>query len=181
MHLHVFVEDFVADEDVVGVFPILLVVPLFTACFSSPAPSITKQTPTSLPKSSSTQQIAYSCQLQRTSVNTSATLGPEVQGVANHSELWALIQSTTGVPPKAKSSVKIVWRMKGNGTFSLVALNAQGKHLLPNHEPEAHGVSNWNRPGDEWGSIFTFATAGCWDLHASRDGASGDVWLNIVQ
>ncbi len=159
---------------------ILLTASILTACFSTPTPPITKQTPTSLPTSSSTQQIAYSCQLQRTPVNTSATLGPEVQGVANHSELWALIQSTTGVPPKAKSSVKIVWRMTGSGIFSLVALNAQGKRLLPEQGPVVHQGSNWNRPGDEWGSIFTFATAGCWDLHASRGGASGDVWLNIV-
>lgn len=159
----------------------LLVVPVFTACFPVSTTPITKHTSTSLPTSIPTSQNTYSCQLQRTPIHTSAILGPEVQGVASHSELWALIQSTTGVPPKAKSLVKIVWRMTGNGTFSLVALNAQGQHILPDQGPEAHEGSNWNHPGDEWGSIFTFTTAGCWDLHASRDGASGDVWLNIVQ
>ncbi len=160
---------------------VLLVASIFTACFPVSTTPTTKHTPTSLPTSTPTPQITYSCQLQRTPARTSSLSIPEIQGVANHSELWALIQSTTGVPPKAKSSVKIVWRMTGKGTFSLVALNSQGKHLLPDQGPEAHGGSNWNHPGDEWGSVFTFTTAGCWDLHASRDGASGDVWLNVVQ
>jgi len=160
---------------------ILLTTSILTACFSAPTPSITKHTSTSLPTSTPTSQISYSCQLQRTPVHPASILGPEIQGVASYSELWALIQSTTGVPPKAKSSVKIVWRMTGKGTFSLVALNPQGQHVLPDQGPEAHDGSNWNRPGDEWGSVFTFTTAGCWDLHVSRDGASGDVWLNIVQ
>lgn len=160
---------------------LLLAVSLFVACSSAPTPLITKQTPASLSTSTSTSQITYSCQLQRTSIHTSVISEPEIQGVASHSELWALIQSTTGVPPKAKSLVKIVWRMTGKGTFSLIALNSQGKHLLPDQGPDAHGGSNWIHPGDEWGSVFTFTAAGCWDIHASRDGSSGDIWLNIVQ
>ena len=159
---------------------VLLTASMLTACFSTPTQLIMKHAPTSLPTSTATQPVSYSCQLQRTPVRNSALSIPEVQGVASHSELWALIMSSTGVPPKAKSSVKIVWRMTGRGAFSLVALNAQGKYLLPDHGPDVHGGSNWNRPGDEWGSIFTFATPGCWDLHASRDGVSGDLWLNIV-
>ena len=159
---------------------VLLVVPLFTACFSTPTPPITKHTPTSLPTSIPTRPVSYSCQLQRTPLRTSTFSIPEIQGVASHSELWALLQSSTGVPPKAKAALKLLCRMTGSGAFSLVALNAQGKYLLPDHGPDVHGGSNWNRPGDEWGSIFTFATPGCWDLHASRDGASGDLWLNIV-
>ena len=160
---------------------VLLTASLLTACFSTPTQPITKHIPTSSSTSSATQPVSYSCQLQRTPVRTSEVSFPEIQGVASDSELWALIQSSTNVPPKAKSSVKIVWRMTGSGSFSLVALNAQGKHLLPDQGSDAHLSSNWHHPGDEWGSVFTFTTAGCWDLHASRDGASGDVWLNIVQ
>ena len=58
--------------------------------------------------------------------------------------------------------------------------------LGPNHQvpsswgPDRHLGSNWNRPGAEWGTGFTFPVAGCWDLHATSDNAFGDVWLKIV-
>src|SRR5579872_2028815 len=40
-----------------------------------------------------------------------AGVGPEVHGTATNAELWALLESTSGIPPTAKSEVKIVWRM----------------------------------------------------------------------
>jgi hypothetical protein len=105
--------------------------------------------------------------------------GPEVQGTATHAELWALIQSTTGVPPQAHSLVKIVWKMTGSGRFTVVALGPHGIKVSPSPGPIAHLGSSWNRPGDEWGTGFSFPVAGCWDLHATRDNAFGDVWLTI--
>ena len=154
---------------------------LLVACSpgTSPSPKSTTQT-TPSGVAPSPQHISYSCQLQQTPVQNSS-IGPEIHGRAFQSELWALIGSTTGIPPRANSYVKIVWRMTGSGTFSLVAAGPQGKQLQPGRGPEPHDGSNWNRPGDEWGSFFTFPTAGCWDLHASRNGAYGDIWLNIIR
>lgn len=107
------------------------------------------------------------------------SVGPEIHGTATNAELWALLQSYT-VPPKAQVDVKIVWRMTGSGNFTIVAFGPHGMKVSPSEGPEAHSGSNWNRPGDEWGTVFIFPAAGCWDLHATRDNASGDVWLKIV-
>ena len=109
-----------------------------------------------------------------------SAVGPEVQGTATNAELWALIQSTSGIPPVAKTEVKIVWRMTGYYQFSIVALGPSGTRVSPSQGPDPHGGSNWNRPGDEWGTIFTFPVAGCWDLHTTRGDASGDIWLKVV-
>jgi len=106
--------------------------------------------------------------------------GPEVQGTATHAELWGLLMSTSGVPPLVNSLVKIVWRMTGSGAFTIVALGPSGMKLPPSQGPIKHLGSDWNRPGDEWGTVFTFPVAGCWDLHATRGNAFGDVWLEVV-
>ena len=83
-------------------------------------------------------------------------------------------------PPLANSEVKIVWRMTGSGTFNIVAISPSGMKVPPSQGPSEHLGSNWNRPGDEWGTVFIFPVAGCWDLHATRDNAFGDVWLKVV-
>jgi len=41
----------------------------------------------------------------------------------------------------------------------------------------AHDGSNWQRPGDEWGSSLVFSQAGCWRVHAERASEVGDLWL----
>lgn len=100
----------------------------------------------------------------------------EVHGQASNGELWALVFNTL----HAKQEIKIVWRMTGTGDLHLIALGPQGQHLTPVWGPEAHGGSNWNRPGAEWGAGFTFPVAGCWDIHATRDDNAGDVWLMLT-
>ena len=106
--------------------------------------------------------------------------GPEVQGTATNAELWGLLESDSGVPPLTGTEVKIVWRMTGSGNFTIVAVGPYGMKLPPSQGPDEHPASSWSRPGDEWGTVFTFPMAGCWDLHATRDNAFGDVWLEIV-
>jgi len=107
-------------------------------------------------------------------------VGPEVQGTGVNAELWAFLMSTSGIPPQAKTDVKIVWRMTGDGNFNILALGPHGVKVLPTKGPTAHAGSNWDRPGDEWGSVFNVPVAGCWDLHATRGNAFGDVWLKVV-
>lgn len=101
--------------------------------------------------------------------------GPEIEGTSANASLWVLLFQTltTG------QDIKIAWRMTGSGNLHLVAIAQEGQRVPPDWGPERHLGSNWNRPGDEWGAGFTFAVAGCWDLHATRDDASGDVWLVI--
>src|SRR5579859_3801027 len=134
----------------------------------SPSPTITGPTTPGLKR------------CQPASPIDNSAVGPEAQGTATNAELWALIQSTSGIPPVAKTEVKIVWRMTGYYQFSIVALGPAGEQVSPSQGPAPHGGSNWNRPGDEWGTVFIFPVAGCWDMHATRGDASGDVWLKVV-
>ena len=135
----------------------------------SPSPTITGPTMPGL----------KSC--QPASPIDNSPVGPEVQGTGTNAELWALLQSTSGIPPVAKTPVKIVWRMTDSFGFTIVALGPAGLRVPPSEGPTGHLGSNWNRPGEEWGTVFTFPVAGCWDLHATTNGsASGDVWLKVT-
>jgi hypothetical protein len=156
---------------------------LLTACStSSPKPTppaAQKPTPTpSLTITGPTAPGLKNCQPASPIDNSS--VGPEVQGTGVNAEFWGLLESTSGIPPVAATEVKIVWRMTGSGDFTIVALVPNSMNVPPSQGPSEHLGSNWNRPGDEWGTVFTFPVAGCWDLHATRDNAFGNVWLKIV-
>jgi len=101
----------------------------------------------------------------------------EVRGTAEGGDLWALIFQEPGTPIRAGKQVKIVWRMTGTGDLGLEAVNAKGTQRS-HHDVRRHEGSNWDRPGDEWGSLFTFPEPGCWDIHAERASVTGDVWLS---
>jgi hypothetical protein len=90
--------------------------------------------------------------------------------------VWALIEG--GMPVLAMRHVKIIWRVTGEGPLVLVAVNRAGGALTAN-EVAAHGGSNWRRPGDEWGTEWTFPTTGCWNVHVERGELSGDIWLHV--
>lgn len=108
--------------------------------------------------------------------------GWEARGTTSGSDttqVWALLMPTGSLPVRAHESVKIVWKMTGSGSLRLVGIGPDGMSLAPMAGPQQHGSSNWARPGDEWGSQFLFPTAGCWDLHATRGEASGDIWLEV--
>lgn len=105
----------------------------------------------------------------------SGVAGPEFQGTSANASLWMLLFTPLGTG----QDIKMVWRVTGGGGLHVVAIGPQGQQVQPDWGPEAHESSNWNKPGQEWGTGFTFPVAGCWDLHATRDDASGDVWLVI--
>jgi hypothetical protein len=102
----------------------------------------------------------------------------EIRGTATGAQLWALLFASQ--PIHLQQSIKIVWKMTGTGPFSISTHGPQKKQAQLTFGPELHSGSNWNRPGDEWGTGFIFPLAGCWDLHITRGAAYGDVWL-IVQ
>jgi hypothetical protein len=102
----------------------------------------------------------------------------EVRGVITGGRLWALLFYAPPAP--ALTEVKIVIRMTGSGPFHVRALGPRGGRISPVWGPEAHGGSNWNRPGDEWGTGWKFRAPGCWRLHARRSHLTGDIWLQVV-
>jgi hypothetical protein len=99
--------------------------------------------------------------------------------------LWALLESGIFADPHGAAlddvvgkETKIVWRRSGQGDLQLSAIVPDGGIVGP-ERIEAHGGSNWRRPGDEWGSVFTFSKPGCWQLHAERAGGTADIWLLV--
>jgi hypothetical protein len=162
---------------------LFLLLTLMTACSTSlPSPvrpAAHKPTPAPSPTITGPRALGLK-HCQPASPIDNSSVGPEVQGTGANAEFWGLLLSASGVPPLANFQVKIVWRMTGSGTFTIVAISPSGMKVPPSQGPSEHLGSNWNRPGDEWGTVFFFPVAGCWDLHATRDNAFGDVWLKIV-
>jgi hypothetical protein len=93
-------------------------------------------------------------------------------------EVWALLMPTVW-PPRVDTLLKVVWRLNGQGDLNIVAVGPNGSHLAPHEGPTPHG-SNWQRPGQEWGTTFVFPVSGCWDLHVSRTNIVGDIKINVV-
>ncbi|HEX8033896.1 MAG TPA: hypothetical protein VF510_08625 [Ktedonobacterales bacterium] len=152
---------------------IVLALMLVGAC-ATPLSANGVHTATPKPTATATAVVGPGCN-PPSPVTSSANAFPEVHGQASNGELWALLFNTL----HAKQEIKIVWRMTGTGDLHLIAQGPQEQRLAPVWGPEAHGGSNWNRPGAEWGAGFTFPVAGCWDIHATRDDNAGDVWLRI--
>src|SRR5207244_8021246 len=107
----------------------------------------------------------------------------EARGTATTGDLWALFGSladprTAVIAGAVGDRYKIVWRMLGTGDVTFTAVSPNGGHVAPT-ELEEHAASNWNRPGDEWGSIFVFTQPGCWQIHVERASNAGDLWLLV--
>jgi hypothetical protein len=109
----------------------------------------------------------------------------EARGSATTGDLWAVELNPNLADPHAAvlrgvmgKPFKIVWRMQGSGDAMFTAIAPDGTRHPP-VELRAHGGSNWNRPGDEWGSTFDFTQTGCWQIHVERVDNSGDLWLRV--
>ncbi|MGH2652884.1 MAG: hypothetical protein ACRDHV_00850 [Actinomycetota bacterium] len=98
-------------------------------------------------------------------------------------KVWALLTvAEVAKPPwelAAGDEVKIVWRSDGSGDFDVVAISPTGE-VVPSEIPvTSHLSSNWERPGSEWESWFTFSEAGCWELRVRHGDGSARLWLMI--
>ncbi len=104
---------------------------------------------------------------------------PEVRGtMKSDGELWALLFFDQA---HARQDAKIVWRMTGSGgPFEVQARNEAGTIIRPIWGPEYHGGSNWERPGDEWGTGFNFPEPGCWTFTVTRGATVGEIRLEVL-
>jgi hypothetical protein len=57
---------------------------------------------------------------------------------------------------------------KNTRFWSHIAPRPDGITVIPDWGPEAHLGSDWNRPGDGWGTGWTFPEAGCWRFQIRR-------------
>ncbi|MDQ1424892.1 MAG: hypothetical protein QOD72_2390 [Acidimicrobiaceae bacterium] len=108
----------------------------------------------------------------------SPVAGVEVRGTSASGELYGLIMAQR-LPIRPGDEVKIVWRMTGVGDLRTTFAGPDGHDVALAWGPEAHGGSNYSRPGDEWGTGYVFSQPGCWHLGFRRDDTAGDVWLQI--
>ena len=105
---------------------------------------------------------------------------PEVQGIGRDATIYGLLFTSHPGPVRAGEELKIVWRMTGEGDLSVSYFAPDGRPGVLTFGPEAHSGSSYQRPGDEWGTGFSFDAAGCWRIHLERSVGSGDVWLAIA-
>ena len=92
-------------------------------------------------------------------------------------EMWALLFFETA---QANEEEKIVWRITGESDeFQAHAQNDEGTVVEPTWI-EYHGGSNWQRPGQEWGTGFNFPTPGCWTITVSRGETTGEISLDVL-
>lgn len=102
---------------------------------------------------------------------------PQVQSTASGGQLWALPLP----PPQTEQTLlKIVLRMTGTGALHLSAAGPGGQIVPPAGGPFPYMGSDWDHPGDEWGTLWNFPAAGCWDIRARRTDISGDIWLDVA-
>ncbi len=104
---------------------------------------------------------------------------PEIQATMKSAgEIWALLFFDKA---QAKKDEKIVWRITGKGKqFDIKAQHEDGTIIHPIWGPEYHGSSNWERPGDEWGTGFNFPKPGCWTLTATLGATTGEIRLEVL-
>jgi hypothetical protein len=108
----------------------------------------------------------------------SATGFSEVQLTTKPSgEMWALLFFDKA---QAQKDEKFVWKISGSGALDIQAQYSDGTRIRPVWGPEYHPSSNWDRPGDEWGTGFNFPKAGCWTLMVTKGATVGEFQLNVL-
>jgi hypothetical protein len=105
---------------------------------------------------------------------------PEIKATMKSAgEIWALLFFDKA---QAKKEEKIVWRITGTGKqFDIRAQHEDGTIIHPIWGPEYHGSSNWERPGDEWGTGFNFPKPGCWTLTVTLGETTGEIRLEVLE
>lgn len=112
---------------------------------------------------------------ETTTTEAEPVLGVEAQAnsTTGH-EVWALFFNTWPLGPgepvriPVDEEVKIVWRSTGEGPFAVEANGPGTETIDPVWGPDPHGGSNWDRPGEEWGTGWLFPAIGCWTFDVSR-------------
>lgn len=99
-------------------------------------------------------------------------------------EVWALFfyPLPRGKPINlpAGKELKIVWRATGDGEITIDAEGPDWRRLVPLFGPDPHGGSNWDRPGQEWGTGWLFPEPGCWTFHIQRGEATATLKISVT-
>ena len=115
-------------------------------------------------------------------------IGPEAQASSDGQiEAWALFFPTTFSMPNGEPiripedrEIKIAWRVTGSGDFAIEATGPDGLVIAPDSGPDLHSGSSWGRPGDEWGTGWTFPEPGCWTFRLQRGESKANLNVDIT-
>lgn len=101
-----------------------------------------------------------------------------IKGTVPEEELWGLPIGPSW-PPEVGEPLKFVIRMTGSEDLFVHAVDPDGSVHEPDRPPKRHVGSNWDRPGAEWGTGFTFDQPGCWRIVAARGDAEGFFTVSV--
>ena len=134
---------------------------------------------TSTPDHAENPLMAIQHDCQPSVIQKSQSGFPEIQGtMKSDGEMWALLFFDKA---HAKEDEKFVWRITGTGMdFTARAQNEDGTSISPIWEPDYHGSSTWERPGEEWGTGFNFPEPDCWRLIVTRGATTGEIRLDVL-
>ena len=104
--------------------------------------------------------------------------GTEVRAESETLEVWALLYEPS--PWKAGQEVKVVWRATGAGSFAVTAVGPRSQRVNPSAGPTEHYGSNWERPGDEWGTFFRLEEPGEWVLEVQRGSDTASLPITVT-
>ncbi len=94
---------------------------------------------------------------------------------ANAEDGEAHVLGLSPLPLPRDKPIKLVWRVTGSGKLQLSSTSPSGRMKAPIEGPTPHDGSDFVRPGEEWGSFFSFDEAGCWTIEVVR----GDVHATV--
>lgn len=100
----------------------------------------------------------------------------EVRATPEDIEVWGLLWQVPPLSPNEE--IKMVWRVTGSGSLDIEATQ-DDSHADPRWGPVLHSGSNFERPGDEWGTAFAFPSSGCWEITIKRGRGSAHVWVEV--
>jgi hypothetical protein len=134
----------------------------------------------------SEQMIIISDVCEPDSTAAEPLLSPEAQARSDdQSEAWALFFNTFPMPDgepiaiPVDTEIKIVWSVTGTGDFRIEAVGPNGVTIQSNWEPTGHLGSNWERPGDEWDTGWTFPEVGCWTFQIQGGDSAAQLSVDI--
>jgi hypothetical protein len=115
---------------------------------------------------------------QPSEAQTSSTGFREIRAdMKSRGEVWALLFFDTA---HANEDEKIVWRITGESDQLDAQAQSEGGTVIQPIWKEYHGGSNWQRPGQEWGTGFNFPEPGCWTITVRRGETTGTISLDVL-
>lgn len=113
----------------------------------------------------------------------SPLLGVETQGTPDE-QVTSAFNQFQGVDPTRlradSTTIKLAVRLDGVEDLKAMLRSPAGDERALDWGPEVHLSSNYARPGEEWGTGFSFATPGCWELVLERDKGSASFWFEVA-